>query len=302
VISATCRKFAEGTTFSGIDGRHDARKRNASRSPRIAAAVEKSDGDGAGAPRRGESCRRSVLLVRGRRCCAHSPRSSSSYRPARPRLPGGPDETNCTIDEPDPVGRACKPATKLDGIFTANEVTQDVDHVLTLCTVSTQNAAPPADDGTGRVQFRVRNTCDHRLKVVELGTRVLTAAGNVAAQATQTNCHSSTCAYSQETPLRERQGLPPGEYVQEATVRLVLNEPGAPDPWTSMPPFATTAPDQAVPPQPDNQGICAPGEMVIRCTIRVPLTIMGTAHVDRVVEDCPTPWHQCLPPVYDLLP
>lgn len=215
----------------------------------------------------------------------------------------GPDQANCPIDEPDPVGRMCKPATKLDGLFTANEA--NPGRLLTRCTVSTQHAAPPADDGTGRVQFRVRNTCDRQLKVVELGTRVLDADGTVVAQAAQTNCHSA-CPLSQETPLVDRQGLAPGEYTQEATVRLVLNEPGSPDPWTSMPPFAGPAPDQAVPPQPNGQGICAPGTTVIRCTIRVPVTITATQQVEDLPYDCthgwPTPVAGCVPAVRDLLP
>jgi hypothetical protein len=83
------------------------------------------------------------------------------------------------------------------------------------------------------------------------------------------------CATSNnpETPLIDMPGLASGEYVQEAKVRLVLNEPGSPDPWSEVPPGATTPADTNVPPEPNGQGICAPLNSVVRCNLRMPVTV-----------------------------
>lgn len=188
-----------------------------------------------------------------------------------------PGPSNCEIDD-DPVARMCVPPEKVDFPFTANQVdpaNPTGRKLVTSCTASLQAAAPPADDATGRVQFRTRSACNNALKVVELDSRLLDVTGAVVAEAPRAFCHNSTAGCGpQETTLVDKQGLPTGDYVLQSTVRFVLQDPAAPDPWSEPPPSGTTPTDEPL--DPANRGICAPGFLVIRCNLRLPITVDGT--------------------------
>lgn len=208
-----------------------------------------------------------------------------------------PTQPDCEIYEPDPVGRMCKPATQLDVPFVANGVDPDdpAEKIITHCLVSLRNATPPAADGSGRVQFDAFTRCQPALKVVELHSRLRQATnplGHPVAEA-YARCHSD-CGYYTATGYRDLYNLQPGEYVQELTVRLVLNEPDGPDPWTEVPkpPVATNPLDTPTPPDFENQGACIEGFLVVRCDLRLPVTVRES--VASTVRDATSGWFvQC---------
>lgn len=194
-----------------------------------------------------------------------------------------PPQSNCEIDD-DPLQRECIVPVGLaqkDNLFTANGATVDGEVQTTLCTVSMRQATPPGADMRGRVQFRVQpvnrgaRLCDNPLKIVELDSKLVNVATGQQWAASRSLCHNtSACGGPQETATMDVGGLDFGEYIHEATFRLVLNEPSAPiDPWTEVQPDGTTPTDTKTPPEPNGQGICAPGTTVVRCTFRVKITV-----------------------------
>ena len=203
----------------------------------------------------------------------------------------------------DPSG-CFPPAMFESSTFRAKAATTEQSK-MTDCEITVESANPPADDGTGRVQLRVRNvgcvhpvdlTCDSpictpkdlvgstsaRLIVVYLRTKVIKDGGvnsgrvygevinNCTPHENEHNCGGLLEAAS------DVKGLPGGAYIQESTIRLVLDEPGHPDPWESPAAnFNEQPPDTNVPPEPFVQGICSGGTTVIRCTQRRAITVVN---------------------------
>jgi len=223
------------------------------------------------------------------------------------------DPPRCAIGQGagDPSG--CFPPAKFEpSTFKANAATIG-PALMTDCQVTVESANPPATDGSGRVQLRVRNVgCVHPLYVAGCESRICNPGPRFAKSAALISVHLRTkvikdggvnsgrvygevitiCStpHGAETaacggPLvaeSDVQGLPGGNYVQESTVRLVLDEPGHPDPWQAAPPnFAEQPPDTNVPPEVNGQGVCLGGTTVIRCTQRRPVLVVNDDEVRR---------------------
>lgn len=197
----------------------------------------------------------------------------------QPHLPPGPEQP--VEDCPLPEGHegiddllSCVPGPSASFVFEALEA-HPVNQ-LTSCTVKLEGATPPSTDGSGRVQFRTSNSCDRVLHVVTLDSKLLNSSGNTVATAPQSSCHqlagNTDCGVRAQSTQGDVSGLPPGEYVQQATVRLILEEPQAPDPWILTP---GTTPQEPADADPATTGICAPGQLVVRCNLLLPITVNG---------------------------
>jgi len=203
---------------------------------------------------------------------------------ATPASAQGPLASNCEIDD-DPIDRMCLPPEKLDFPFTANQVDPEDplgDKLVTSCNASLALAAPPATDLSGRAQFRTSSRCNNNLKVVELDSKLLNSTGALVAESGRIGCHNATTGCgAQETPLVDVKGLATGTYTLQATVRFVLMDPLAPDPWTEPPPTATTPTDEPAT-NPTTRGVCLPGFLVIRCDLRLTIGVVDSRARSKV--------------------
>ena len=99
---------------------------------------------------------------------------------------------------------------------------------------------------------------------MQLDAKLVDALGTPVAFAPHYECHRNHtygCGWTASIS-GDKDHLGDGEYTLVATVRLVLEEGQTGDPWVVV--HGTTPADTS-------QGICAPGGVVARCELRLPV-------------------------------
>jgi hypothetical protein len=193
-----------------------------------------------------------------------------------------PPPPNCPLDPPD--GLICAPGPKATYVFEG--AAANTANPTTKCEITLEDAVPADQEGTGRVQWRTRSQCDRILQVVTIDTKLLNTQQAQVGTGNTGHCHvlatDPNCGLTPQVSGGDVSGLPVGEYTQVATVRLVLREPGAPDPWV-----VSATPGAA------NPTACLPGDFEVICELRLSVTIddpdAGSGFGNRTVDqrvDC----------------
>lgn len=151
----------------------------------------------------------------------------------------------------------------------------------TICTVTMDGATPPAPAGRlpGYAQYRTGVGCDRGLNIIELDTWLTDGVGNRVSTGSQVRCYGKGACYS-GVSQGDKDTLDAGEYFHKARVRLVLDEPDAPDPWTTVPP-GESEPNGNLKPS------CSAGGFEVICIYSQSVTVKAfrNALVEEVCEN-----------------
>ena len=175
-----------------------------------------------------------------------------------------PTPPSCPLDPP--PGLACTPGPKEAFVFEAVDPRKPAGQVLNRCVVTLEGATPPDPYGNANVQFRTRNQCEQPLRAATVEAKLFKADMQTQiASGPAASCHALTatpCTTGILESRGESSGRPTGVYIQRAYVRLVLDEPGSPDPWVVV------AGEPA-----DTPTSCTPGGVEVRCHLKLAIPV-----------------------------
>jgi hypothetical protein len=183
-----------------------------------------------------------------------------------PDLPPDPPPAppDCPLDPPE--GYVCTPGPSDRFAFVAGNTSAPTDGDTT-CNVDLEGATPPNQEGYTTIQWRATAQCDRALRVVTVDTRLL-RNGFEGPHGTTGHCHmlagQPDCGLFPIRSEGEDVWGPAAAFVVVARVRLVLNEPGAGDPWVVTPGAS-----------PAGGTSCAPGGPEITCEVELPIASEG---------------------------